>query len=59
MASRDTFSRYIEFGQLMVRVNELLDAEDDIRFTPSPPFFISFAFDSTTLQFVDLNSNFF
>ena len=28
MASRDTFSRDVEFGQLMVRVNELLDAED-------------------------------
>ena len=28
MASQDTFSRDIEFGQLMVRVNELLDAED-------------------------------
>ena len=28
MASRDTFSRDVEFGQLMERVNELLDAED-------------------------------
>ena len=28
MASRDTLSRDVEFGQLMVRVNELLDAED-------------------------------
>ena len=28
MASRDTFSRDVEFGQLMVRVTELLDAED-------------------------------
>ena len=28
MASQDTISRDIEFGQLMVRVNELLDAED-------------------------------
>ena len=28
MASRDTFTRDVEHGQLMERVNELLDAED-------------------------------
>ena len=28
MAERDTFSRDIEFSQLMVRVNALLDAGD-------------------------------
>ena len=28
MASQDTLSRDVEFGQLMERVNELLDAED-------------------------------